>query len=200
MIECDIPHYPDAVDSRNCFYVYDEMICINGVCYYFGTLHSDEDVLVIVCFDIRSEKFKYIRIAQDMRHIVLTEVEATLVNYKDKLAKLQLNIVGGICTGIRLWVMEHAEKHEWSSYIYVMPPPWKNIVEKTKLRLVGRNTSTGEIVLSPNEISDSFYLFYYNPERNTITRVEIQGLEAFKHCKVYTFLDHVEDVKLMINT
>jgi len=42
-----------------------------------------------------------------------------------------------------------------------------------------------------------FYVFYYNIERNTIKKVEMQGMEAFKESNVYTFLDHVEDVKLM---
>ncbi|CAL9215698.1 unnamed protein product [Arabidopsis halleri] len=93
----------------------------------------------------------------------------------------------GIC------INEDAEKHQWSSYIYVLPPPWKNIIEETKLRFVG-TSDTGDIVLSPYNISDSFYLLYYNPERNTITRVEIQGMEAFKPHKAYAFLDYAENV------
>lgn len=66
-----------------------------------------------------------------------------------------------------------------------------------KLCFVG-TTDTSEIVLSPDCISGSFYLVYYNPERNIVTRVEIQGMEAFKSCKAYTFLHHVEDLKLRI--
>lgn len=66
----------------------------------------------------------------------------------------------------------------------------------TKLCFVG-TTGKGEIVLSLKNISDSFYLLYYNPETNTITRVGIQGMEDFEPHRAYIFLDHVENVKLM---
>ncbi|CAD5313283.1 unnamed protein product [Arabidopsis thaliana] len=122
-------------------------------------------------------------------------LQPTLVNHKGKIAKLQANIGPGSIryTGIQLWVLEDAEKHQWSSYIYVLPPPWKNIIEETKLRFVG-TSDTGDIVLSPCNISNSFYLLYYNPERNAITRVEIQGMEAFKSHKSYAFLDYAENI------
>lgn len=94
--------------------------------------------------------------------------DSPLVNYKGKFGFLQPNIVNGIYSGYQLWVLEDVEQEQWSSYIYLFAPPRKNIVAKTKslskkkdeenpLSFVG-TSDTGEIVLSPMNISDSFYL------------------------------------------
>ncbi|CAA7023026.1 unnamed protein product [Microthlaspi erraticum] len=200
MIECYVRHYPYFAEHTNGFYLHDG-ICINGVLYYVAIVFHDEfdGYPDIACFDIRSEKFSYIKKADEGMNVNVGEkLESTLVNYKGKLAKLQPNIGNNNegYNGIQLWVLEDAEKHEWSRHIYVFPLHRKSIFEKTRLCFVG-TTSTGEIVLSPNTISDSFYLIYYNPERNTLKRVEVRGMEAYKSCKAYTFLDHVEDVTLL---
>ncbi|CAH8269363.1 unnamed protein product [Arabidopsis lyrata] len=200
MIECDILHYPTVVEHTNGFSQYDG-VCINGVLYYLAIVHgvSDHRYPDVVCFEFRSDKFNYIKkvAGPGMEMYLRGQLDSTLVNYKGKLAKLQPNMSNnGVCTGIQLWVLEDAEKHEWSSHIYVLPPPWRNVYEETKLCFVG-TTRKGEIVLSPNTISNFFYLLYYNPERNTITIVKIKGLETFKSHKAYTFVDHLEDVKLV---
>ncbi|CAA0225935.1 unnamed protein product [Arabidopsis thaliana] len=197
-IKCDMAHYPEVVDYEASGYprpLYDG-ICINGVLYYLGRVHDDLDGFPdMVCFDIKFEKFSYIKKANGMKRNSGVNLQPTLVNHKGKIAKLQANIGPGSIryTGIQLWVLEDAEKHQWSSYIYVVPPPWKNIIEETKLRFVG-TSDTGDIVLSPCNISNSFYLLYYNPERNAIARVEIQGMEAFKTHKSYAFLDYAENI------
>ncbi|CAL9245548.1 unnamed protein product [Arabidopsis halleri] len=200
MIECDILHYPTVVEHTNGFSQYDG-VCINGVLYYLAIVHgvSDDRYPDVVCFEFRSDKFNYIKkvSGHGMEMYLRGQLDSTLVNYKGKLAKLQPNMSNnGVCTGIQLWVLEDGEKHEWSSHIYVLPPPWRNVYEETKLCFVG-TTRKGEIVLSPNTISNFFYLLYYNPERNTITIVKIKGMETFKSHKAYTFLDHLEDVKLV---
>ncbi|KAL0801201.1 hypothetical protein Bca101_056377 [Brassica carinata] len=46
-------------------------------------------------------------------------------------------------------------------------------------------TGKDEIVLSKLYLSDPFYVYYYNIEGNTVTRVEIQGLSAFKYIRVH---------------
>ncbi|KAG7654985.1 F-box-like domain superfamily [Arabidopsis suecica] len=197
-IKCDMAHYPEVVDyeasgyPRPLYYG----ICINGVLYYLGRVHDDLDGFPdMVCFDIKFEKFSYIKKANGMKRNSGVNLQPTLVNHKGKIAKLQANIGPGSIryTGIQLWVLEDAKKHQWSSYIYVVPPPWKNIIEETKLRFVG-TSDTGDIVLSPCNISNSFYLLYYDPERNAIARVEIQGMEAFKSHKSYAFLDYAENI------
>lgn len=100
-------------------------------------------------------------------------------------------------TCIELWVLDDVEEQKWSRHYYILPPLWETVVvENYCLRTVGM-TRNGEIVLTSLGIYDPFYIFYYNIERNTITRVKIQGMEACKGRKIYTFIDHVEDVRLM---
>ncbi|XP_023638840.1 F-box protein At3g61340-like [Capsella rubella] len=199
MIECDILHHPSVVEQTNGFCQYDG-ICINGALYYLAVVYAVSNGYPdVVRFDLESEKFSYIKRAD---HVVETysggHLEPTLVNYKGRLGKLHPSYSNDrACTGIQLLVLEDAGKHQWSSYIYVLPPPWMNIYDvKTKFCFVG-TTVEGDIVLSPNTISDFFYLLFYSPERNTINIVGIKGMESFKGHKAYAFLDHVEDVKLV---
>ncbi|KAL0701068.1 hypothetical protein Bca4012_057190 [Brassica carinata] len=164
----------------------------------------------IVCFDVRSEKFKFVNKAEDMELWSGT----TLVNYKGKLGVLlSFGYITQDSEYFELWVLIDAEKHEWSKHVCVLPPLWKNIVSDTMLEFVGM-TSRGEIVMSTCYLSNPFYVYYYNIEDNTITRVEVQGMEAFMkdntvtsiesqgmdafvYCRVHISLSHVEDVKLM---
>ncbi|KAG7568683.1 F-box associated domain type 3 [Arabidopsis thaliana x Arabidopsis arenosa] len=187
MIDCCLPHHP-AHDG----------ICIDGCLYYQAMVGPLSGISTIVCFDVRSEKFNFVKKARGMA----LYGQSALVNYEGRLGAIQsdgLHIAGIINSQTRsleLWVLVDAEKHEWSRHVYVLPPMWKNVVAEAELNIVGR-TSTNEIVLSRHYSSVAFYLFYYNPERNTVRRVEIQGMDEFKHSRVHTFLDHVEDVKLM---
>uniref|UniRef100_A0A0D3CYL1 F-box associated beta-propeller type 3 domain-containing protein n=1 Tax=Brassica oleracea var. oleracea TaxID=109376 RepID=A0A0D3CYL1_BRAOL len=88
-----------------------------------------------------------------------------------------------------------------------------SIVSDAYLDFVGM-TSRGEIVMSTGYLSNPFYVYYNNIEDNTITRVEVQGMEvfmkantatsieiggmdAFVGCRVHISLSHVKDVKLM---
>ncbi|AAF69539.1 F12M16.26 [Arabidopsis thaliana] len=87
-------------------------------------------------------------------------------------------------------VLEDAEKHKWSKSICILPSvvSGKRIVEIT---------CTGEIVFSPSGGSlHPFYIFFYNIERKTYTRVQIKGFKKYADC-VHTFLDFVEDTKLI---
>lgn len=122
---------------------------------------------------------------------------STLINYKGKLGAIQFDLVGflsGRTTSLELEVLNDAEKHIWSKKIYTLPPLWKNLlVDDTRLNVV-RMTGNGEIVFSPPIIYDTFYIFYYNVERNTIVKVRIQGIENFKSQYIYTFIEHVGDI------
>ncbi|XP_009127532.1 F-box protein DOR [Brassica rapa] len=145
-IECSISHYFRHINHG---------ICINGVVYYVAGLNEPPMANGIVCFDVRSEKFKVIN--------------------------------------------RDAEKHEWSKHISIcLPLLWNNIVANATLFFVGV-TGTDEIVLSPKYVSEPycFYVYYYNIESNAIRRVEIQGMDAFRHCQIRLSLNHVEDVKLL---
>ncbi|VVB08653.1 unnamed protein product [Arabis nemorensis] len=134
----------------------------------------------------QSEKFSFINIDEDM----LRERRSwTLFNYKGKLGVHLFGYRGE--EELVLWVLEDNVKHEWSKIIYVMPPLWRKIVNDHKI--------VGMTVFSPYFLSNPFYLFFYNTERNTFTRVNIQGFEELKHGEIviHTFLDDVENMKFM---
>lgn len=77
-----------------------------------------------------------------------------------------------------LWILEDAEEHKWSKRTYKIPYGYSKYGEPD-LYFVGL-AGAGETVLSTYFLYHPFYVFYYNLEENTIRRVEIQGLEAFK--------------------
>ncbi|CAA7029805.1 unnamed protein product [Microthlaspi erraticum] len=186
-IECCIPHCR----------VFQE-ICINGVIYYLAITSSGETgIHMIVCFDVRSEKFVFIKTTETSFSTSL--YCGTLTNYNGKLGILFSQGRGHVCgksRSIELWVLENSEKQEWSEHIYVLPALWENIVGNAYLDFVGV-TRGNEIVMSAYYPTFPFYVFYYNIERKTVVRVEVQGMEKFKENRVHIFLDHVEDVKLM---
>ncbi|CAA7047907.1 unnamed protein product [Microthlaspi erraticum] len=177
MIDCSLPHYPLC-----------DGICINGVLYYKAEVDRFHSSYGIVCFDIRSEKFEFIE---------KQLLPSKLLNYMGKLAILKwdddFKMVRS--NSLELCVLEDAKKHEWSTRTFVLPALWNDVVADVTLDIVGV-TRGGEIVFSRLHSSDLLFLIYYNPERSTLTKVDIQGMDAFQHCIVHTFLDHVENVKL----
>ncbi|CAA7047912.1 unnamed protein product [Microthlaspi erraticum] len=155
---------------------------LQGLVYGFKIYYG------IACFDIRSEKFEFIE-----KYVLISK----LVNYMGKLATLkwdnEFDVISGRTKNLELCVLEDAKKLEWSTRTFVLPASWNNLVADFEVCILGV-TRTGEIVLSHS--TDPFFLIYYNLDRNTLTKVDIQGMDAFKHCNVHTYLDHVEDVKL----
>ncbi|KAJ4890297.1 F-box protein [Raphanus sativus] len=188
MIECSVPHCPRSIDNE---------ICINGVLYYLadGSGSLETSMPMIVCFDIRSEKFKFIvdEAFKDIEHL------STLINYKGKLGILHPNasvFSDERATGFVLWVIDDIENHTWSKNIIMLPSLWWGLVAGTRFHIVG-TTGDSEIMFSPSVVSIPFYIFCYNMETNSIRRVEIQGLGPVNGQKIYTYLNHVENVKLL---
>ncbi|EOA36606.1 hypothetical protein CARUB_v10011814mg [Capsella rubella] len=171
-------------DSRNCYvFTGDLGICINGILYYNTYILGG--YFKIGCFDFRLEKFGFIKYDKDMKPLMLT-----LFNYKGKLGVHQKLM--GERKSI-LWVLEEdaAGEHIWSKQrICILP----SIVYPHKF--VGM-TGTGEIVFSPHTCCYPFYLFFYNIESSTATRIHFHGFEELKHhpTSVLTSLDFVEDVQ-----
>ncbi|XP_010444278.1 PREDICTED: F-box protein At2g15640-like [Camelina sativa] len=190
-------------------------VCINGVLYYLcdtsdccNDAHVVTSDYVIVCFDVRSEKFTFIDVERFCR----------LINYKGKLAViyweddediyhkcfygkdideyLEENLDVDATNELRVWVLEDVEKQEWSKYEYT----WTDDRFFRRQVSIAGATASGEIVFSMNKYTSKqpFYVFYFNPETKTLQRVEIQGFgEAFKKpCSVRTFVNHVEDLNL----
>ncbi|XP_023641930.1 F-box protein At2g15640-like [Capsella rubella] len=172
---------------------------INGVLYYLGDSSNCTDgnaemyYHVIVCLDLRSEEFTFIGI----------DMFCKLINYKGKLALIYWEddpFIYKFSSGttdsneLHLWVLEDVEKQEWSKHTYTNLRYDDSFRREVSIAGV---TALGEIVFSMREYipEEPFYVFYFNPERNTLQRVEIQGFgEATKeYCRVRTFVNHVED-------
>ncbi|KAF8100652.1 hypothetical protein N665_0219s0026 [Sinapis alba] len=191
MLECSIPHYVHLLPTE---------ICINGVLYY-KSINLSTKTYLIVCFDVRSEKFRLLEVKGSLGRAVL---RGNMVNHSGRLGLIMsednegnVGVINRRSSKFKLWVLEDVEKHEWSERIFVLPASWENVVGKHMLNFVGV-TRTNEIVLSSWYPINRFYLFYFNPEWDTVVRVEIQGvdMDVSNYTLVETFLDHVEDVKL----
>ncbi|KAJ4903366.1 F-box protein DOR [Raphanus sativus] len=187
-IECGIPQYGSPGTHS---------ICINGVLYFKAKGNrSSNGQDMIVCFDVRSEKYNFVKVMERAEH-----PEATLVNYNGKLALVssQYPFTGLICSssrGFEMWVLQDSEKHEWSNHIYKLPSLSEYICGGQNLFFVGV-TGGNEIALCRNYVfRRPFYVYYYNLNCGTIRRVEVQGMGPFDGVyRVDTFLNHVEDMK-----
>ncbi|XP_010512904.1 PREDICTED: F-box protein DOR-like [Camelina sativa] len=184
MIECCIPHHPKY-----------EGICINGVLYYRASVDKSSNIFVIVCFDVRSEKFSFIKAMEPFI------IDAHLINYNGKLGLVMsegLPYISGRCRSFKMWVLKDSQKHGWFKNTYELPPLWQYEIAGELLHFVGVTGTTNEIVFSPTYLSYPFYVLYYSFEKKTIRKVRIQGMGGFKQNNwVQMFIDHVEDVRLM---
>ncbi|KAG7599672.1 F-box-like domain superfamily [Arabidopsis suecica] len=162
-----------------------EGVCINGVLYYLGdTSECFMTGFVVVCFDVRSETFSFIYPGS----------YCELINYKGKLGLVFYDDYADDAIELRLWVLEDEERQEWSKYAHTLRDD-KFLVHYVSIVGV---TGTGEIVLSMADYisKQPFYVFYFNPERNIIQRVEIQGFGEYHEAlgtrsRVYVFVDDV---------
>ncbi|CAN7063480.1 unnamed protein product [Brassica rapa subsp. trilocularis] len=166
-------------------------ICINGVIYYVGR-ECDQ---MIVCFDVRSEKYIFVKFPDMIFWPVV-------LDFYGKLALVVL--VSGIALtatseSIVMWVLQDPGRCTWSKRVYILPPMWKDVVDpREHLEIVG-GTGPDELVMSPRYSSQPFHFYYCNFLKETVTRVVIQGM-AFgtgRRYSIHTYLNHVEDVKRM---
>ena len=183
--ECGIPHFPPNPDS----------ICIRGVLYYAARASSGG--YMIVCFDVRSEKYSFVKFTEREKYF------ATLINFQGKLASLMAHpnplFISGTSTSFEMWILLDPEKHGWYPRIFNLPPTWKDVVGGEELLFRGV-TATNEFVFSCNckSSSEPFHVYYYNFIKETITRVEIQGMGAFERGSIVgIFPNHGADLKLV---
>ncbi|KAL0807118.1 hypothetical protein Bca101_099610 [Brassica carinata] len=92
--------------------------CIDGALYY-GAGKSR-----IVKFNVRSEMIELIKTPQESQ-ISTTYHHSTLINYKGKLGGVDYHCTENSMT---LWVLEDAEKQEWSSMTCDLPSTWKDLL------------------------------------------------------------------------
>ncbi|KAL0695969.1 hypothetical protein Bca4012_063149 [Brassica carinata] len=160
---------------------YRKGVCINGILYYAAHNNFTD---MIACFDVKSENFRSIQIDYNFW---------TLINYKGKLGVL----VHDYTDGNQLWVLDDTEKEKWSKHILYFPDSvfWN-------IKSVW-GTDTGEVVWAQWRWIKPFYVYYYNVERQSVRRVEIQGIEekvfmdpAARPDEVFTFPNHIENLML----
>ncbi|CAG7907693.1 unnamed protein product [Brassica rapa] len=185
LVECCIPHRSSS-----------KWICISGVLYYTATEGYWSSM--VVCFDLNSEKFTFVNFMKASGKEM--HGSTTLINYNGKLGLLMSedtssDYIWGASKSLELWVLRDAGKNEWSKHVYVLPPSWKDVVSEY-LRISGM-VGTNEIVLAPLFQNVPLYVVYYNVERNTITKVGIQVMEALQGKIFHTFVNYVENVKLL---
>ncbi|XP_023644421.1 putative F-box protein At1g31090 [Capsella rubella] len=107
---------------------------------------------------------------------------------------------GGFPLDLRMWVLEDIDKQKISAYDYTLRTDNGIVFKDGDYISVVRATASGEIVLVKNSAYEPFYVFYFNPERNTLQSVEIQGVRqegkewSTHHQEVHVFVDHVEDL------
>ncbi|RID66828.1 hypothetical protein BRARA_D01943 [Brassica rapa] len=183
LVECCVPHCPST-----------KWICISGVLYYAASADGSSVNSMVLCFDLRSEEFSSVKFGKAM-----PDSTTTMVNYNGKLGLLMSGDshdgVTRSSTSFELWVLLDAAKHEWSKHVYVLPPSWEDVVAETMC--IAGMVGTNEIVFSPIYQRVPYYVIYFNVERRTITKVGIQGLEAFQGKSFKTYLNYVENVKLI---
>lgn len=180
-IGCPVTHMPQ----------YSTDICINGVIYYLAGDGKSMDACMLVCFDVKSETFKFM-INETLKDLGWA---SPLINYKGKVGALyeSCNFLNPRTQIIELWVIDDIEKQKWSRHVHILPPIWRDVVAGTDIDAVGM-IGTSEVVFSPRVLSSPFYIFYFNIEKKTFRRVEIQGIGPLQGQRVYSFVNHVENV------
>ncbi|XP_048610025.1 putative F-box protein At2g19630 isoform X1 [Brassica napus] len=182
LVECCVPHFSCR-----------KWICIGGVLYYTASVNSSSFSSMVVCFDLRSEKFRFVNFMETFSRAM--DESTTLVNYDGRLVLLMSEDSSNVTRSSKsfdLWVLQD---DEWSKHVYVLPPSWKDVV--TEIMCISGMVGTSEIVLSPRFQYVPSYVMYYNVESKTIRKVGIQGLEAFQGSRFYTYLNYVENVKFL---
>nr|VDD14487.1 unnamed protein product [Brassica rapa] len=182
LVECCVPHFSCR-----------KWICIGGVLYYTASVNSSSFSSMLVCFNLRSEKFSFVSFMETFSRAM--HESTTLVNHDGKLGLLMSEDSSNVTRSSKsfdLWVLQD---DEWSKHEYVLPPLWKDVVTETMC--IAGMVGTSEIVLSPRFQYVPSYVIYYNVESKTIRKVGIQGLEAFQGSRFYTYLNYVENVKFL---
>ncbi|XP_010463049.1 PREDICTED: putative F-box protein At1g32660 [Camelina sativa] len=171
-------------------------VCINGFLYYVA-FFTQTTGQAFVRFDVRSEKLSFIKVPSD---VVLRGDESIFLEYKGKLASIVRHPYARF-TSFYLWILEDAEKPEWSKQTCVIPSSVWDDIECGEISFPGTNKA-GEIIIAPTKLSRNvrpFYIFYYNVETQNIRRVRLLGIgdsEEFR--RSYGFHDRPEDYFVLI--
>ncbi|CAA7024560.1 unnamed protein product [Microthlaspi erraticum] len=143
--------------------------CINGVIYYIARDQCKPSGFgfVIMSFDVRYEKFKMIELPSNIDDPVLINYDGRLAcsdsdNYNIRIRDNER----------RLWILEDAEKHKWSTQDYLLP---FDPISRTDMKLRGVTTA-GEFVYVPPSFLKSYYILFLDPMGNSYRRFEFKGM------------------------
>lgn len=186
MIECSILHRPKT-----------NGVCINGVVYY-GAWKTDNSRMPewrLARFDVRSEKFdQLVPFLGDHSPPPLNYYHASLMSYKGKVT-LAIDMTR---QRFELWVLEDAEKHEWSKICFnIIKHPL--IEPYSRVRIMDDTSHTGEIVFALREPSNrkDFCIFYYDHKKNSLRYGKIKKYPYRRFSDMIPFINYVESVMLL---
>ncbi|CAA7048074.1 unnamed protein product [Microthlaspi erraticum] len=163
--------------------------CINGMIYYIAC-NWKTFAYVVMRFDVRYEKFDMIEKPSNI------DVDV-LINYEGRIA----------CTDTyndrRLWILEDAEKHKWSSQDFLVPLRHWDQRFTMCFKLQGF-THAGEFIFGSHSYQKSSYIVSYDPVRNSFGRLGFKGIANDELClvngvgddtyEVHAFPNHTESL------
>ncbi|XP_019099460.1 PREDICTED: putative F-box protein At1g32660 [Camelina sativa] len=166
-------------------------VCINGFLYY-AAFFTQTTGAAFVRFDVRSEELSFIRAPS----VVLPRGNETVfLEYKGKLASI-VRLPYGRFPSFDLWILEDAEKPEWSKQTCAFPSSVWDDIECGEISFPGTNKA-GEIIVAPTKLSRHvrpFYIFYYNVQTQNIRRVRLLGIgDSDEFRRSYGFNPKLED-------
>ncbi|KAJ4893587.1 putative F-box protein [Raphanus sativus] len=181
-VHCSTPHSSSG-----------KWISISGVLYYAAGANTSSVTSMVACFDMNVEKFSFVNFGRVMHG------STVLVDYNGKLGLLMSGDAPGdnisrASKSFELWVLRDGA--EWCKHLYVLPPLWKDVVTET-MGIAGIIVGTNEIVLAPFLQNSLSYVIYFNVEKNTLTKVGIQGMEASRGKRFDIYINYVENLKLL---
>lgn len=139
------------------------MACIDGAVYY-GVCRSR-----IVRFDVRSEKIDFIETPKES----ITR-DSIFTNYKGKLGCIDYSCKENL---MALWVLEDAERQEWSSIKCALASMCEYLLG-VYVMTHGVNPTGELMVFNPAFKScKPFYVCYYDFNKESTRKVEIRGLK-----------------------
>ncbi|KAL1192044.1 putative F-box protein [Cardamine amara subsp. amara] len=187
MIECNILHRSKT-----------NGLCINGVVYYgaWATVNSWRDEWCLARFDVRSEKFdQLVQFLGDHSPPPTSFLNPYLMSYKGKVT---LAIEMRQRT-FELWILEDAEKHEWSKICFEINHP---LINSYCVRIMDVTNQLGEIMFSsPGRNPKDFYIIYYDQQKINSLRLEKIRGDSYKNFRRFhamiPFFNYVESVMLL---
>lgn len=149
-------------------------LCISGVLFYQAFTGTKMNDLVIMCFDVRSEKLYHIKGPS----VFLRRLCSKVISYEGKLAVVFYE------NNFRLCVLEDAAKEEWSTKTFVLSkivPAIKWYISKSWVT----ETDTGEAITVPQFLHASVFndLVYFDmktsSKKTVYIRVNTEGNKGY---------------------